>query len=85
MAASKYEIELLQMLEMHEILHLRGYAFSLGPNGGVIADRWGHMRGLWSHVDGVFGWTPASHTEPVHWSEDAAAAVRYTLVNLSIQ
>lgn len=84
MAARKQEVELLQLLNAHEILRLRGYSFVLGPGGGVIADRWGHVRGMWVFVEGAFGWTPASHTEPVHWSNDAAAAVRYTLVSLAI-
>ena len=85
MTTRKYEIELLQLLNQHEILRLRGYSFVLGPEGGVIADRWGHVRGVWTFVEGAFGWTPASHTEPMHFSDDAQAAVRYTLVNLAVQ
>ena len=82
MAGQETELDLLQLLNRHEVLRLRGYSFSLGPKGGVIADRWGHVRGVWSLNGGGFAWAPAGYGEPVHQSEDAAAAVRYTLVTL---
>ncbi len=84
MAGRDREVALLQELNRHEILRLRGYAFGLGPKGGVTVDRWGHVRGVWTHDGDRFAWTPASRGEPVHWSDDEAAAVRYTLVTLAI-
>jgi hypothetical protein len=84
MATQRQEIGLLQDLNRHEILRLRGYAFRLGAQGGVTVERWGHVRGVWRFENGQFAWTPTSHGEPLHNAEDAAAAVRYTLVALSM-
>jgi hypothetical protein len=83
MSAHERDLELLNLLCSHEILRLRGYTFTLAPRGGVITDRWGHVRGIWHYERDRYSWTPASHTEPVHWSENAQAAVRYTLVTLT--
>ncbi|MCB1504418.1 MAG: hypothetical protein KDJ47_05515 [Hyphomicrobiaceae bacterium] len=84
MTARMHEVELLELLCKHEVLRLRGYSFAIGPKGGVVIDRWGHVRGMWRYKNDRFSWTPASHTSSVHWSEDAEAAVRYTLVALTV-
>lgn len=83
MSSSQQDAKLLELLCRHEILRLRGYSFVLGPRGGVVIDRWGHVRGVWHHDGARYAWTPSSHSEPVHWAEDAEAAVRYTLVTLT--
>lgn len=83
MTRSMREVELLELLCKHEVLRLRGYSFVLGPKGGVIIDRWGHVRGVWHWEHDRFAWTPASHTGPVHWCDDAESAVRYTLVTMT--
>lgn len=84
MATQRQEIGLLQNLNRHEILRLRGYAFRLGAQGGITVERWGHVRGVWRFENGQFVWTPASHGEPLHNAKDAAAAVRYMLVSLTM-
>lgn len=84
MLAKREEMHLLDLLGMHEILRLRGFSFVLGPQGGVVVDRRGHVRGIW-HFDGRrFAWTPASNGGPTHWADDAQAAVRYTLVSIAV-
>lgn len=80
MATSHEDRKLLDLLRQHEVLRARGYSFELGPAGGVVIDRWGHVRGIWHYRDGRYAWTPASNTEPTHWVLDADSAVRYTLV-----
>ena len=60
---------------------------------GMLSDwehRWRYPRevgpraGVWRFENGQFVWTPASDGEPLHNAKDAAAAVRYMLVALSI-
>lgn len=84
MAGLDREGELQEQLQRHEVLRLRGYTFALGPQGGLIVERWGHVRGVWRHDGERFAWTPASYAEPMHWAEDAASAVRYTIVMLGL-
>lgn len=84
MTSRERELELLGLLQSHEILRLRGFSFVMGPEGGVVIDRWGHVRGIWRFKDGHFGWTPPSYNSPVHWVATAEAAVRYTLVTLAV-
>lgn len=83
MQSVERETELAELLNRHEVLRLRGYTFALGPQGGVIVGRWGHVRGVWRACNDGYGWIPASNTEPVHWSENAEAAVRFTLVMMT--
>lgn len=83
MTASMREAELLELLCKHEVLRLRGYSFVLGPQGGVVIDRWGQVRGIWRFEHDRYAWTPAGHTRPQHWAQDAESAVRYTLVTLT--
>jgi len=80
METSGEDFNLFSRLERHEVLRARGYSFVLEPCGGIVIDRWGHVRGIWRHKASRYAWTPASHTEPTHWAADAEAAVRYTLV-----
>ena len=72
--------ELLALLQEHGALQLRGYQFSL--LGGVLVEREGHAKGLWRCGHKGFSWTPAGYNEPVHWADDATAAVRHTLTVL---
>ena len=72
--------ELLALLQEHEVLRLRGYQFSLLV--GILVERAGHAKGLWRCGRNGFSWTPAGYNEPVHWVENAEAAVRYTLTAL---
>ncbi len=75
--------KLLDMLEKHEVLRLRGYEFSMME--GILVERLGHARGLWRCGRRGFSWTPAGYNEPTEWVDDADAAVRYTVIVLSAQ
>ncbi|MBL8567349.1 MAG: hypothetical protein JNM89_16690 [Hyphomicrobiaceae bacterium] len=83
MSADIYCKSLIERLARHELLWLRGYQFLLAPKGGVLIERRGHARGIWKHDGERFNWTPMGYTEPTHFADDVAAAVRYTLVVLS--
>lgn len=84
MPAKAHDIELLERLQVHEILRLRGYAFVHGPHGGVVVDRHGHVRGIWHHDGKRYAWAPSSNTHATHWADDVDAAVRYTLIVISV-
>lgn len=78
------KLEMLRdRLAEHEILRLRGYAITIGPCGGVIIDRRGHVRGIWRYNGEKYSWTPAGYSEATHWSNDVDGAVRHTLVVLA--
>lgn len=78
----KHEL-LHDRLAGHEILRLRGYAITIGSCGGVIVDRRGHVRGVWTHDGERYAWTPAGYSAPTHRFPDVESAVRYTLVVLA--
>lgn len=74
------ERELERQLQAHEVLRLRGYAFRAGDHGGVVVERWGSFVGIWSHLDGMFEWTPGGNQEPTDRFRGLSEAVRHTLV-----
>lgn len=84
MPANTRDIDLLERLQAHEILRQRGYSFVLGPKGGVVVDRRGHVRGIWHHDGERYAWAPSSNTHATYWADDADAAVRYTLIVISV-
>lgn len=84
MTSGQRQEELLKALLSHEVLRLRGFNFSMCNIGGVVVDRRGHVRGLWREESDRLAWTPASHNGSTHSVEDVAAAVRFTLVVLSV-
>lgn len=77
MPTIKAQEDLIALLDSCEDLKARGYEFSI--LGGVLVEREGHARGVWRCSRSGFSWTPAGYNEPVHWAEDAEAAVAYTL------
>ncbi|MCB1521918.1 MAG: hypothetical protein KDJ37_15275 [Hyphomicrobiaceae bacterium] len=83
MTPADYDAALVQRLTQHEVLRARGYTFYVGPRGGVVVDRWGHVRGIWHHDGTRFAWMPASHSQPTSWADSVDAAERFTVVMLA--
>ena len=85
MGANQQSTALREALEAHETLKLRGFTASCGPTGGVVIDRWSHVRGVWHfHVHSYF-WTPAGYSEPIFRTELLEDAIAYTLDTISRQ
>lgn len=79
MGANEQSSELMRMLDAEEALKLRGFKASCGPTGGVIIDRWNHVRGVWHFHEGNFYWTPAGYNEPIYRTEDILRARQYSI------
>jgi hypothetical protein len=77
MGANDESTELMTLLEAEEALKLRGFTASCGPTGGVVIDRWHHVRGVWHYHAGNYYWTPAGNNEPVYRTDDIRQAIRY--------
>ena len=79
MGANQQSSELMKVLDAEEGLKLRGFTASCGPTGGVIIDRWNHVRGVWHFHEGNFYWTPAGYNEPIFRTDDIRRARQYSL------
>lgn len=79
MGANEPSVELLHRLNGLETMKLRGFTMSCGPTGGVVIDRWNHVRGVWHFHLGNFYWTAAGNNEPVYRTVSIDDAVAYTL------
>lgn len=78
MGANDQSKELTQRLAADEPLRLRGFTFSCGPTGGVVVDRWNHVRGVWHYHEGNFYWMPAGYNEPSYRTADIEQALTHT-------
>lgn len=83
MGANDQNNALKDALEAQETLKLRGFTASCGPTGGVVVDRWNHVRGVWHfHIHSYF-WTPAGYNQPTYRTERLEEAVSFTLETIS--
>lgn len=83
MGANEQNSLLMQRLEEVEALKSRGFTACCGPTGGVVVDRWSHVRGVWHfHIHSYF-WTPAGYNEPTYRVSTLEEAVAYTLATIS--
>ncbi len=78
MGANDQSFDLMEQLAADEPLRLRGFTASCGPTGGVVVDRWNHVRGVWHFTQGNFYWTPAGYNEPIYRTDDISKALEYT-------
>lgn len=83
MGANTENIELMRALEGSEDLKQRGFTAACGPTGGVVVDRWSHVRGVWDYIDGHYFWTPAGHSIPTFRSSTCEGAMKYSLDEIS--
>ncbi len=83
MSGNAESLALLAALEAQESLKLRGFTSSCGPTGGVVIDRWSHVRGVWHFHAPNYFWIPAGSTEPSYRTGSLPHAVDYTLTVIS--
>lgn len=83
MGANTENTKLMEELEADETLKTRGYTAACGPTGGVVLDRWNHVRGLWHYVQGHYFWTPAGYNAPTFCCTTHEEALRHTLETIS--
>jgi hypothetical protein len=74
---------LFGLLRQNEVLRTRGFSFSCSPDGGIVIDRWGHVRGIWDFDGRSYTWVTPGNSEPLFRTDDAASAVNYTVVTLA--
>ena len=83
MGANEQNTQLKDALEALPTLKERGFSSTCGPTGGVVVDRWSHVRGVWHfHVHSFF-WTPAGYGEPTYRCSALDEAIQYTLAVIS--
>ena len=78
MGANDHNVALKEALELEDGLKLRGFTAACGPTGGVVVDRWNHVRGVWDYHDGHFFWTDAGYTQPSFRVANLEGAVKHT-------
>lgn len=83
MGANEQSTQLREALEAESSLKERGFASSCGPTGGVVVDRWNHVRGVWHFHGHSFFWTPAGYGEPTYRCSTLLEALEYTLETIS--
>ena len=83
MGANLENTELMQAIEAHSELKVRGFTATCGPTGGVVVDRWNHVRGVWHFHDGHYFWIPAGYTQPTFRIEKPEEALEYTATVVS--
>ena len=79
MGANTQNTELMQALQAGNDLKIRGFTAVCGPTGGVVIDRWNHVRGVWHFHDSHFFWIPAGYSEPSVRTDSLDGAVAHTV------
>jgi hypothetical protein len=74
---------LLGLLERNEALKAKGFSLSSVHGGGIVIDRSGHVRGIWSFDGHCYTWMSPGSSEPIFRTGDAKSAVLYTLAALA--
>ena len=80
---NRYNRELFGLLQKNEVLRLKGFSLAHDQDGGIVIDRAGHVRGIWSHDAGSYAWVSPGSSEPRFRTSDAKSAVLYTVVVLA--
>lgn len=83
MGANVQNTNLMQALESHKDLKPLGVTAVCGPTGGVVVDRWNHVRGVWHFHDGHYFWIPAGYSQPSFRTESLEEALDYTVTEVS--
>ena len=69
----------MALLEADQGLKVRGFTAACGPTGGVVVDRWSHVRGVWHFHENNYFWIPAGYGEPSFRCESQMDAITYTV------
>jgi hypothetical protein len=70
---------LLEALKNEEDFRNRGFTADFGASGGVVIERSGHFRGIWTSRAGQFVWTAAGYNEPNFQTSSVPDALKHTL------
>ena len=79
MGANAESTALVARLNHEEAFKQRGFITECGPTGGVVVERWEHVRGVWHFSGKSYFWTPSGYNEPIYRTDSIEAAVKYTL------
>ena len=79
MGANAQSVKLAVLLDKETAFKQRGFVTECRPTGGVVIDRWGHVRGVWHFTGKCIFWTPAGNNVPIYRTDTVEDAVRYTL------
>ncbi len=74
---------LFGLLKQNETLRTRGFSLSRAQDGGIVIDRWGHVRGIWDFDGHSYSWVTPSNREQIFRTADAKSAIQYTIVTLA--
>jgi hypothetical protein len=74
---------LFGLLRQNELLRTRGFSLSCSQNGGIVVDRYGHVRGIWDFDGRSYTWVSPGSSEPLFRTDDPNSAVDYTVVTLA--
>lgn len=74
--------ELYTLLEKNGVLKERGYSLAFDRDGSIVIDRAGHVHGIWSSDRRCYAWLSPGNSEPKFRTENAKAAVLYTVAAL---
>lgn len=81
MPASKNRA-LYALLEGNDVLRERGYSLAFDRDGSIVIDRAGHVHGIWNSDQNCYAWLSPGNSEPKFRTENAKAAVLYTVAAL---
>lgn len=79
MGANVENAQLMAALEADQSLKVRGFTAACGPTGGVVIDRWNHVRGVWHFHQSHYFWFPAGYIEPSFRCDSQVDAIAYTV------
>ncbi len=74
---------LFGLLMQNQTLRSQGFSMSCAQNGGIVIDRWGHVRGIWDFDGQSYAWVTPGSSEPIFRTADPTSAVHYTVVTLA--
>ena len=78
MGANSQNTDLMLALSADASLVARGFTFTCGPTGGVVIDRWSHVRGVWHFHQHNYFWIDAGYNEPSFRTGSLQEAIAHT-------
>lgn len=85
MGANVENTDLMLALSADPELGAKGFTASCGPTGGVVIDRWGHVRGVWHFHAGAYFWIPVGNSDAVYRTPTLDGAFTYTITTIATQ
>lgn len=85
MGANPENTDLMLALSADADLGAKGFTASCGPTGGVVIDRWGHVRGVWHYHLGSYFWIPVGNTDAIYRTATLDGAFGYTINTIAMK